>query len=154
MNEHAFLLPLKIGSILIPLASQEDQHLTLAINSADSCVGFSIWFWTSIIKWSINELSIALTSSSNEFLLINPFLPRLFTVISLAISVRHVYGAGSFFNVEKGRVEFGFQISSDVFCINLASNFKPKSFSSKLIPLPRYGNLLSVLIRMLDFINS
>ena len=42
MNEHAFLLPLKIGSILIPLASQEDQHLTLAINSADSCVGFSI----------------------------------------------------------------------------------------------------------------
>ena len=39
MNEHAFLLPLKIGSIFTPLASQEDQHLTLAISSADSCVG-------------------------------------------------------------------------------------------------------------------
>jgi len=58
-----------------------------------------------------------------------------------------VYGAGSFFNVEYGRVEFGFQISSDVFCIKSALNVKPKSFSSKFIPLPRYGNLLSVLIK-------
>ena len=42
MNEHAFFFPLKIGSILIPFANHEDQHLTFAINSADSFVGLAI----------------------------------------------------------------------------------------------------------------
>ena len=86
MNEHAFFFPLKIGSILIPFANHEDQHLTFAINSADSFVGLAIWFCTSKINLSINPSSINFTSSKSAFCPIKPVFELLCTVISSAIS--------------------------------------------------------------------